>query len=90
MIPTAKNLQTWTFAGLIGMAAACFVVPAAAEDREDCVRGSGEAAIEACTRLLGSGRFDKRNLALIYSARANQWEHTAAIFTPAAAIEGGG
>src|SRR5262245_61878476 len=75
MIPPAKNLQKWTLAGLIGMTVACFVVPAAAEDREDCVRGSGDAAIEACTRLLGSGRFDKRNLALIYSARANQWEH---------------
>jgi len=74
MIPLAKNLQTWTFAGLIGMAAACFAAPVAAEDREDCVRGSGDAAIEACTRLLGSGRFNKSNLALIYSARANQWE----------------
>jgi tetratricopeptide (TPR) repeat protein len=63
-----------TLAGLIGMAVACFIGAAAAEDREDCVRGSGDAALEACTRLLGSGRFDKRNLALIYSNRANQWE----------------
>ena len=63
-----------TLAGVIGLAVACFVGPTAAEDREDCVRGSGDAAIEACTRLLGSGRFDKRNLALIYSSRANQWE----------------
>ena len=61
-------------AGLIGLTTACFVVPAAADDGETCVRGSGDAAIEACTRLLKSGRFDKRNLALIYSNRANQWE----------------
>ena len=58
-------------AGLIGLTTACFVVPAAADDGETCVRGSGDAAIEACTRLLKSGRFDKRNLALIYSNRAN-------------------
>jgi tetratricopeptide (TPR) repeat protein len=56
------------------MTAVCFVVPAAADDGETCVRGSGDTAIEACTRLLKSGRFDKRNLALIYSNRANQWE----------------
>ena len=56
------------------MAGAWLVVPAAADDGELCVRGSGDAAIEACTRLLKSGRFDKRNLALIYSNRGNQWE----------------
>jgi len=56
------------------MASASLVVPAAADDGELCVRGSGDAAIEACTRLLKSGRFDKRNLALIYSNRGNQWE----------------
>ena len=56
------------------MTAAWFVVPAAADDGETCVRGSGDAAIEACTRLLSSGRFNKSNLALIYSNRANQWE----------------
>ena len=71
----AKDIRTWIFTGLAGMTAACFAVPAAADDREDCVRGSGDAAIEACTRLLNSGRFDKRNLALIYSNRANQWDH---------------
>jgi tetratricopeptide (TPR) repeat protein len=68
-------LKKLTLAGLMSVVAACFVVPAAAEDREDCVRGSGDAAIEACTRLVGSGRFNKSNLALIYSNRANQWEH---------------
>jgi tetratricopeptide (TPR) repeat protein len=69
-----KAVQKWTLAALIGMTAACFAVPAEADDGETCVRGSGDSAIEACTRLLKSGRFDKRNLALIYSNRANQWE----------------
>ena len=69
----ATAVQKWTLAGLIGMIA-CFVVPAAADDGEACVRGSGDTAIEACTRLIKSGRYDKRNLALIYSSRANQWE----------------
>jgi tetratricopeptide (TPR) repeat protein len=70
----AKNVQKWTIAGLIGMAGAWLVVPAVADDGQLCVRGSGDAAIEACTRLLKSGRFDQRNLALIYSNRGNQWE----------------
>jgi tetratricopeptide (TPR) repeat protein len=55
--------------------ASCWIVPAAsAADDEVCVRGSGDAAIDACTRLINSGRFDRRNLALIYSNRANQKE----------------
>ena len=73
-MPLVKAVQKWTLAALIGMTAVCFAVPAAADDGEACVRGSGDTAIEACTRLLKSGRFDKRNLALIYSNRANQWE----------------
>jgi tetratricopeptide (TPR) repeat protein len=74
LVPRAKDIAKWTVAGLIGMTAAWFVVPAAADDGEVCVRGSADTAIEACTRLLNSGRYDKRNLALIYSNRANQWE----------------
>jgi tetratricopeptide (TPR) repeat protein len=74
LVLLAKDVQKWILAGLIVMTATWFVTPAIADDSEDCVRGSGDAAIEACTRLLKSGRFDKRNLALIYSNRANQWE----------------
>jgi tetratricopeptide (TPR) repeat protein len=59
---------------IIGIAAACFVSAAAADDGEVCVRGSGNAAIEACTRALNSGRFDRRNMAVIYSNRGNQRE----------------
>jgi tetratricopeptide (TPR) repeat protein len=36
------------------------------------VRGAGQAAIEACTRAIHSDRFDQKNLAIIYSNRANQ------------------
>jgi tetratricopeptide (TPR) repeat protein len=74
LVLLAKHIQNWILAGLVGMTAAWFIVPAAADDGEVCVRGSGDTAIEACTRLLNSGRYDKRNLALIYSNRANQWE----------------
>jgi hypothetical protein len=59
---------------LICITALCFVNAATADDSEICVRGSGDAAIDACTRALSSGRYDKRNLAIIYSNRGNQWE----------------
>jgi len=59
---------------LIGIAAICFVSAAAADDGEVCVRGSGDTSIEACTRAIKSGRYDKRNLAIVYSNRGNQWD----------------
>jgi tetratricopeptide (TPR) repeat protein len=70
----AKGIVKWTRAGFICIAAIWFVVPAEADDSEVCVRGSGDNAIEACTRALNSGRYDRNNLAIIYSNRANQWE----------------
>src|SRR5215470_16521045 len=61
--------------GLIGIVAICFAsAAAAADDGEVCVRGAGEAAIDACTRAINSGRYDKPNLAIIYSNRGNQWD----------------
>ena len=60
--------------GLVGVAAFFFVNAAAAEDNEVCVRGSGEAAIDACTHAIASGRYDKRNVAMLYSNRGNQWD----------------
>jgi len=59
---------------LIGIAAICFGSAAAADDGEVCVRGSGDTSIEACTRAIKSGRYDKRNLAIVYSNRGNQWD----------------
>ena len=71
---TAGHFRNWTCGAIIGIAAACFISAAAADDGEVCVRGSGNAAIEACTRALNSGRFDRRNMAVIYSNRGNQRE----------------
>lgn len=68
------TLRILICAGAIAVAAAWLVAPAAADDGEVCVRGSGEAAIEACTRAIKSGRYDRHNLAIIYSNRANQRE----------------
>ena len=70
----AGHFRNWTCGVLIGVAAVCFLSAAAADDGEVCVRGSGNAAIEACTRALNSGRFDRRNMAVIYSNRGNQRE----------------
>ena len=70
----ATTILKWTRAGFVGIATVWLIVPAAADDGEACVRGSGESAIEACTRAIKSGRYDKRNLAIIYSNRGNQRE----------------
>ena len=66
------DIRNWTCGALIGIAAICFVSAAAADDGEVCVRGSGTTAIDACTRAINSGRYDRRNLAIIYSNRGNQ------------------
>ena len=68
------DIRNWTCGALIGIATICFIGAAAADDGEACVRGSGSTAIDACTRAIDSGRYDRRNLALIYSQRANQRE----------------
>jgi tetratricopeptide (TPR) repeat protein len=70
----STTLRILICAGVIAVATAWLVAPAAADDGEVCVRGSGEAAIEACTRAIKSGRYDRHNLAIIYSNRANQRE----------------
>jgi len=68
------NIRNRTYGALIGIAAFCVVSAAAADDGEQCVRGSGSTAIDACTRALNSDRFDQHNLAIIYSNRGNQRE----------------
>jgi tetratricopeptide (TPR) repeat protein len=68
------GIRNWTCGAFIGITAICFMSAAAADDGEVCVRGSGSTAIDACTRALNSARYDRRNLALIYSNRANQRE----------------
>ncbi len=74
LMRSVARIRNWTCGGLIGVAAVCFVSAALADEGEVCVRGSGETAIEACTRAINSGRYDRRNLAIIYSNRGNQRE----------------
>jgi tetratricopeptide (TPR) repeat protein len=47
--------------------------PAAADDREICADGTGDAAIAACTRRIKSGKLSKSNLAIVYNNRAVEW-----------------
>ncbi|MBM3526733.1 MAG: tetratricopeptide repeat protein [Alphaproteobacteria bacterium] len=70
----ASDIRNWTCGSLIAIAVIFLNGAAAADDGALCVRGSGRAAIDACTRALNSGRFDRRNMALILSNRANQHE----------------
>ena len=69
-----EKIRQGASAALVGIAALYFAGAAVADDGEQCVRGSGSAAIEACTRALNSERFDQHNRAIIYSNRANQRE----------------
>jgi tetratricopeptide (TPR) repeat protein len=66
------DIRNWTCGAFIGIGAICLNSAAAADDGAVCVRGSGSTAIDACTRAIDSGRYDRRNLALIYSHRGNQ------------------
>ncbi len=51
---------------------------AAADDRELCKSASGDAAIEACTRAIGSKKYNgakqKRVLSLLYTNRGVEYE----------------
>jgi hypothetical protein len=47
---------------------------ATADDANTCARAlSGDEAIAACTRLISSGRYNGRDLAIIYTNRGNAW-----------------
>lgn len=70
-MPSVRRIRNSAIGLLIG---SCLVSAAAADDSALCVRGSGDDAIAACTRAINSGRFDRRNLAMIYSNRGLQWE----------------
>lgn len=73
-MPSERGIRNSAIGLLIGTAASCLVSAAAADDSALCVRGSGDDAIAACTRAINSGRFDRRNLAIIHSNRGLQWE----------------
>jgi tetratricopeptide (TPR) repeat protein len=69
-----RDIRNIALGLFLGSAASFFASAATADDSELCVRGSGDAAISACTRAIDSGRFDRHNLAIIYSNRGLQWE----------------
>ena len=47
---------------------------AAADDWEACAKESGDTAITACTRVIKSGNYTGRVLALAYSNRGVEWK----------------
>ena len=47
--------------------------PAAADDRETCKNSSGDAAIEACSSAIKSGKFKGRTLSLLYTNRGVEY-----------------
>jgi len=50
------------------------VQPATADDADTCAKAlSGDEAIAACTRLISSGRYNGRDLAIIYTNRGKAW-----------------
>lgn len=61
-------------ASIVLLAAGAFARPSAADDRETCYKGKGDAAIAACTRRINSGQLSKTNLAIVYYNRGNEWK----------------
>lgn len=59
-------------AGLV--AATLVAANAAADDRETCEKASGDAAIEACSRAIASGRFAGVELAKLHTNRGVEFK----------------
>ena len=60
-------------------AAAAVSRPAAADDRQECLKGSrktADATIAACTRAIQSGDYNDRELASLYHQRGYSWSWT--------------
>jgi tetratricopeptide (TPR) repeat protein len=60
---------TCLFAGGFFAIAATFPELATADDQDTCRNERGPVAIDACTRLIGSGRYDKKGVASFYNSR---------------------
>src|SRR5262245_17684739 len=73
------TLAALAFASTVWVAATA----AAADDRDTCVKESGDEAIAACTRAIDSGRYSGRQLAVLLTNRCAEWpekqEHDKAI-----------
>jgi tetratricopeptide (TPR) repeat protein len=62
-MPITARMATAAF--LLAFAA----VPALADDRSTCEQASGDSAIEACTRAIGSGQYSGLDLAKLHTNR---------------------
>ena len=60
-----RRLRTLAISGLL----AALALPAAADDRNACEEGSGDAAIAACSRAIASGQFAGLELAKLHTNR---------------------
>jgi tetratricopeptide (TPR) repeat protein len=63
------TLAALAFASTVWLAA----TPAMADDFESCAKASGDEAMAACTRAINSGRYDGRELAVLFKGRCVEW-----------------
>ncbi|WP_074125688.1 tetratricopeptide repeat protein [Bradyrhizobium sp. NAS96.2] len=74
------SAHVWTVA-LVFAAVAAVSQPAAADDRQECLKTSREtaaAAIAPCTRAIESGEYEGRDLSDLYHHRGYTWSWTSA------------
>ncbi|MCP3367526.1 tetratricopeptide repeat protein [Bradyrhizobium cajani] len=75
---TGFSARAWLVVLALATAAAVSR-PAAADDRQECLKGSREAAaatIAACTRAIESGDYKDRDLSTLYHTRGYSWSQT--------------
>ncbi len=66
--------MTWIIKGAAGaLLCALAAAPAAADDRHICHRDSGDVAIEACNRVINSGRYSGDDLVDAYTNRGQEY-----------------
>ena len=63
-----------TLAALVFTSTVWLAAPAAkADDRDTCMKESGDEAIAACSRAINSGRYSGRQLAVLLTNRCAEW-----------------
>lgn len=75
--PHAMQMRSWAywlFACLAVVALAGLPTVAAADDGDTCTKQSGDLAIAACSRAIGSGRYTGRSLAADYVKRGREYQ----------------
>ena len=70
---TSANFAT-VFVAAVLISNGALINQAAADDFEACAKDSGDLAITACTRVIKSGNYTGRVLALAYSNRGVEWK----------------